>query len=601
MKLHYLPTPPDQFEKEKIRLRGRITFFVMAALFAVLIGRLWFLQVAQGADFREASELNRIRRERLFAPRGEILDRKGELLAGTRPKFVVSVTPTQFNPEGPEGRRLAECLGIPLDELKLLAKAVGPEYRRVRVAVDIPWEVLTRLEEMRPWLPGVSVQLEDLRYYPQGKLAAHLLGYIGPITETMLAEHRDVYAPDSRVGKTGIEQFYEDYLRGKDGGLVLEVDATGRRKRLLRQEQPERGADLMLTINAKIQRAAEEALNGRVGAAVAIDPRNGEILALVSRPAFDPNLFAKGIGSADWRAILSDENKPMMNRAITSVYPPASTFKPITSLAGLSVGKIPDGHTITCTGVNPMGRLSFRCWKAHGPGINHRHAIAQSCNSFYFNVARSMGPKPIADMAKSFGLGQLTGIDIGGERRGTVPSPAWKRENVKNDPKWHPGETLNISIGQGATQTTCLQMAMVTGGIFMRGKVFQPHLVKEIRTSERTIITEPKLIHEVSIPTKYFDIVIDGMIHAVSAGTGRSAALPDIVVAGKTGSAQNPTKKAHGWFVAAAPAQNPEIAIAVIVEQGLHGSSSAAPVAREILKAYFGITSDVQAPRVHGD
>ncbi len=601
MRLADIPAPQAPEEMSRARQRARFAQMFVAALFLVLLGRLWYLQIAQGEALHLASEQNRIRRDRRPAPRGEILDRKGTVLASTRPKFVVSVDPAVFQPDGPEARRLAECLGMTVEEIRRRIRPPAEGYRRVRVAVDIPRDGLNHLMEMRPWLPGVSVDLEELRYYPQGKLAGHLLGYIGPIPERLAAEYREKgYPPDARIGITGLEKTYEEELRGRDGGLVVEVDAMGRRTRLLREEEPSPGADLVTTVNAAVQRAAEEGLTGRVGSAVAIDPRTGEVLALASRPGYDPNLFARGIRVQEWEAIRTDRRLPLLNRAVQSVYAPGSTFKTIAALAGLEGGVITQRSAVTCSGAYYLGRKRFGCWKRHGH-TDFFDAIAQSCDVFFYQMARRLGVDPIADLARRLGLGERTGIDLPGERRGTVPSTRWKRENVRRDPTWHPGDTLNTAIGQGYVQTSSLQMAMATGAIAMKGKLYRPHLVREIRSGARVRRVAPELVREVRLNERSYELVIEGMRRCVERGTGRACALPGIAVGGKTGSAQNPAGKAHAWFVAVAPLDDPQIAVCVMVEHGGHGSTAAAPVARGMLAAHFGISGAGGGARVAGD
>ena len=601
MRLHDIPAPQAPGEISRARQRARLAQLFVAALFLALLARLWYLQIAQGEALHLASEQNRIRRDRRPAPRGEILDRRGAVLASTRPKFVVTVDPAVFRTDGPELRRLAQCLGMSIEELRARIRPPAEGYRRVRVAVDIPRETLNRLMERRPWLPGVSVDLEELRYYPQGKLAGHLLGYIGPIPERLAADYREKgYPPDARVGLTGLERVYEEQLRGRDGGLVVEVDAMGRRTRLLREEEPSPGADLVTTVNAAVQRAAEEGLTGRVGSAVALDPRTGEVLALASRPGYDPNLFARGIRVKEWEAIRSDRKLPLLNRAVQSVYAPGSTFKTISALAGLEAGVITQHSAVSCSGAYYLGRKRFGCWKRHGH-TDFFDAIAESCDVFFYQMSRRLGVDPIADMASRLGLGEKTGIDLPGERRGTVPSTAWKRRAVRRDPKWHPGDTLNTAIGQGYLQTSSLQMAMVTGAIAMKGKVYRPHLVREIRSGGRVRRVAPELIREVRLNQQSYELVIEGMRQCVQRGTGRASALPGISVGGKTGSAQNPAGKAHAWFVAVAPLEDPQIAVCVMVEHGGHGSTAAAPVARAMLAAHFGLSRPGSGPQVAGD
>jgi len=598
LRVRDIPAPQAPEERDRARRRSRVVQAAVTLLFTILLGRLWYLQIARGEALRRASEMNRLRRERQMAPRGEIRDRAGRLLAGTRPKFVLSVDPLQFKPIRPEGRLLAECLNMPYEELKSRCKPVGPKYQRVRVAIDIPWDALARIEEHKAWLPGVSVDLEELRYYPQAKLGAHLLGYIGPISERELQENPEVYAPSSRVGMTGLERSYEKDLRGCDGGLILEVDATGRRTRLLRKDAPQRGADLVLTIDSAVQEAAERGLAGKVGSAVAIDPSNGEVLALASRPAYDPNLFAQGIGVKAWRSILHDKNLPLMNRAIQSAYPPGSTFKLISALAGLKAGKTTPGSSAYCTGATFLGKRRFRCWKRHGY-VTFYTALSESCDIFFYNLGRSVGVQAISDMAKAFGLGSPTGIDLINERSGTVPSVEWKRRYVKPDPVWHPGETYNLSIGQGYLETSTLQMASVTGAVAAHGRVYRPHLVRAVIHNGKQTLAPPKLSRTVNLPAQYFDHVIRGLELTVTSGTGRAAALPGIRIGGKTGSAET-TGAAHAWFVSVAPLDDPKIAVAVMVEHGAHGATAAAPIARDMMAAYFKVRS-TPAPTVSGD
>lgn len=599
MRLHDIPVPQDSQERGQVRRRANIAQVLVALLFVALIGRLWYLQIARGEELRQASEENRLRTERKPAPRGEIRDRKGVLLAGTRPKFVVSVNPSQFNIDGPEGRRLSECLQIPLEELRVLTRPVGPGYKRMRVAVDIDRETVARLLEKRPWLPGVSVDLEDLRYYPNGKLGSHILGYIGPIPQKLYDANRGKYAPDARVGITGLEKQYEEELRGEDGGLIIEVDATGRRTRLEANRAPRPGADLTITINNAIQKIAEDGLTGKVGSAVALDPRTGEILAMASRPAYDPNLFARGIGVSEWRAILNDKNLPLMNRAIQSVYPPASTFKTVTALAGLQENESFHRMSVNCPGSYYLGRKRFGCWKRHNH-VDFADSLSQSCDVFYYRMSRSIGVDPIAEMARKLGLGEKTGVDLPSEKGGTVPSTSWKKQYVKRDPTWHPGDTLNTSIGQGYLQATSLQMAMLTGGVAMGGKVYQPHLVKRIRSGGSAKDIAPVVLYEVPLASGHVQLVMNGLEQAVASGTARGAALPGVRVAGKTGTAQT-FGKAHAWFVSVAPVDNPQIAVCVMVEHGEHGSTAAAPIAHDMMAAYFGIQGHVGARRVAGD
>lgn len=587
MNLHDIPVPPSQHEKSRLQRRGRIIQVVVALLFLVLLSRLWFLQIAQGQEFAKAAQANATRLERKPGPRGDIVDRNGVVLATTRPKFVVTVDPDEFDINGAEAKKLAECLQLPLEELRLRMKPDGPNYKLVRVAVDIPWAMLARLKEMQPWLPGVSVDLEQLRYYPQGKLAAHLLGTMGLIDEELLEKEPEVYYPESRVGKSGLEKQYEDMLRGQDGGLRIAVDASGNRIRKLGEDKPLKGSDLVLTVNSKVQEAAEKALAGRVAAAVALDPRTGEVLALVSQPAYDPNLFARGIRAREYQAIISDKRKPLLDRALRT-YPPASTFKIVTSLAGLLGGKITPTTRAYCTG--RLGPRGPRCWSRHGL-VDFNAAVAKSCDIFFYHVGRALGVDAIAAMARRLGLGEKTGIDLPGERRGTVPSEEWKRNNIKRDPVWHPGETLSTAIGQGYVECTPLQIASVAGTVAMHGRRYRPHLVKGIRSARGITPIKPELVSTTGLPDEDYTKVINALRQTVQAGTGRAVALPGIDIGGKTGTAEIAHGAPHAWFVSIAPLNDPQIVCAVMVEHGRHGATSAAPVAKAMMAAYFKVKS----------
>ncbi len=596
MNLRDIPIPPSPHEKTRLHRRGRIIQIGVGLLFLMLLGRLWFLQIAEGERFAAAAQANATRLERKPGPRGDILDRNGVMLATTRPKFVVSVHPDEFNIEGPEGRKLAECLHLPMEELELRLNADEPNYKMVRVAVDVPWEVLARLKEMQPWLPGVSVELEQLRYYPQAKLGAHLLGTMGLIGEDLLRREPGIYYSESRVGKSGLEKQYEEVLRGEDGGLRIAVDASGNRIRMLSEDEPLKGSDLVLTINSKVQRAAEEALAGHVGSAVALDPRTGEVLALVSQPAYDPNLFARGIRAKEYQAILSDKRKPLLDRAVRA-YPPASTFKIVTSLAGLVGGKITPGMSVYCTG--RLGSRGPRCWSRHGY-VTFDTAIAKSCDIFFYRVGQALGVDAIASMARRFGLGKETGIDLPGEHGGTIPSEEWKRKYVKRDPIWRPGETLSTAIGQGYVECTPLQIASVTGAVAMHGRRYRPHLVKSIKTATGIKHIQPELISTTGVPDEYYAKIVNALRLTVQAGTGRTAALPGIDIGGKTGTAEVTRGAPHAWFVSVAPLNNPQIVCAVLVEHGRHGATAAAPVAKAMMAAYFKVKSTPNQ-RVFGD
>ena len=590
MILREIPASLSEQEKALLQKRGLAVQLAVALLFVILLARLWYLQIAQGDNYAKAAEFNATRLERQPGQRGDIKDRQGETLATTRPKPVVTVDPEEFNVKGPELQRLATCLELSTEELGNRLKPDGPNYKRIRVAVDIPREMFARLKEMQPWLPGVTVDMEDLRFYPGGKLGGHLLGTMGLINPKMLEQYPDIYYGESRVGTTGLEKQYESVLRGVDGGIRIQVDASGNRTGDLGIDPPRRGSDIQLTIDAAVQAAAEKGLTGKVGGAVALDPSTGEVLAIASRPGYDPNLFARGIKAKEYRALLGDKKRPLINRAL-NVQPPGSTFKLVTALAALQSGQFTASSTDFCAGGIHLGRRFKRCWKRHG-AVDFHGAIAESCDVFFYHVGQRIGIDSLAGLAGQFGLGHRLGIDMPGEQGGVVPSPAWLTRLASVDktvnPTWYPGLTLNVAIGQGDLLCSPLQIAAMAGAVAMHGKLYQPHLVAAIKSQSQTRTIKPSLMPGAKLPDSYYADVIEGMRQCVAAGTGRSAALPGITVGGKTGSAEvGKYKKAHAWFVCVAPLESPRIAVCVFVEHGEHGAQAAAPVAHDMMAAYF--------------
>ncbi len=578
---------------------------ICLVLFSILLFRLWYLQVAIGSELLAESEVNRRRLIRVRAPRGLILDRKGRVLATSRPQFVVLAIPEVIKANPKAHRTLCSILGLTEEELEsIMKKERAAEYAPVRVAIDVPLEVVAKLQERRPILPGVSVEQDQLRSYPDGQLCAHVLGYIGEINKDELERFREKnivnYRPGDYVGKAGIEKQYELLLHGKDGGLEIEVDARGRTKRILGNKPPVPGSTLVLTIDKDLQIAAEKAMQGKTGAAVAINPQTGEVLAMVSKPDFDPNIFVKRVKIEDWNKIIQNKARPLQNRAVAGLYPPGSTFKPITATAALEYKVATPNTGMYCPGGYRLGR-TFRCWKRHNH-VNFTTAISQSCNVFFYEMGRRMGINNLAKMARSFGISYATKVDLpeevspGNERKGTMPDEEWKRNYFKTPEmqKWYPGETLPPSIGQGAVEVTPLQMSLVSAAVSMSGKMYRPYVLKEKRNPDTEEVIEKIMPHferQVPASPETFKAVQHGMIQCVvgPGGTGKVINIDGITLAGKTGSAENRRgRAAHAWFICYGPGENPQIAIAVIAEHGGHGSSGAAPVAKAILDVYFG-------------
>ncbi|MCE5323429.1 penicillin-binding protein 2 [bacterium] len=591
-------------EDRKLQLARINTFAVIAVvLFLILIARLWYLQIALGNELMRASEANRIKLLRTRAPRGTVLDRKGRVLATSRPQFVVLATPDVLKKDKHAINTLCGILAITPVELEdrlqmSMRKGEARPGSPVRVEVDVPLATVARIGEMRMDLPGVSVELDNLRNYPDGEAVAHVMGYLGEISEERLAqtkkENKD-YRPGDYVGKSGIEREYEDLLRGQDGGKQIEVNAMGRAVRILGEKRSTPGKTLKLTIDRDLQIAAERSLGKQTGAVVAISPKTGAVLAMVSKPSFDPNIFVKRIKRSDWDRITRE--RALQNRSVYNVYPPGSTFKPIMAIAGLVYHQCNKNTTVSCPGSFHFGR-TFRCWKVHGRGVTFTRAIAESCDVWFYKLALRLGIDRMAKVAKQFGISQATGIDLPYESRyednhvGTMPSTAWKKKRFKNHPeqqKWYPGETPSCGIGQGYVETSPLQMAVAIAAVANKGKVYRPYLLDEVldRNGKVTMRTKPYIKRRVDASDEDFELVRQAMRATITQGTGRVCNIPGITVAGKTGSAEN-RGPAHAWFVCFAPLEDPQIAVACIVEHGRHGASAAAPVCRAIMDVYFG-------------
>ena len=589
---------PTQREDRKLQLaRVNQLAIVIVILFLLLCARLWYLQIALGEDFLKQSESNRIKLLRMRGPRGTILDRKGKVLATSRPQFVVLAIPEMLSENKKALYTLCGILKITPPELySIIKKGPSRPGSPVRVAVDVPLDVVARIGELRMVLPGVSVELDNIRYYPDGAAVAHIMGKLGEINQDDLRKSKDSkrpYQPGDYVGVEGLEKQYENLLRGTDGGKKIEVNAFGRAIRILGEKQSIPGKTLKLAIDRDCQVAAYRAMGKQVGAVVAIDPRTGAVIAMVSKPAYDPNIFVKRLKSTDWNKIIHNRHKPLQNRCVYNVYPPGSTFKPIMAIAGLVYNMCNVHTTVTCPGSYHFGR-TFLCWKTHGGGVDFMRAIAESCDVWFYNLGHKLEIDRMAHVAEQFGVGSATGIDLPNESRrgngrlGTMPSTKWKREVFHE--RWWPGETISCAIGQGAIATSPLQMAVVCAGVAASGKIYRPFLLNQIMDSDGTRIKriKPKIARKVKAKPEYFELVQQGMRQTITHGTGGVCNMPDVPVAGKTGSAQNPHGPAHGWFICFAPVDNPQIAIAAIVENGAHGATTAAPVCRAILDIYFG-------------
>ncbi|MDT7971816.1 MAG: penicillin-binding protein 2 [Armatimonadota bacterium] len=571
------------------RLRWGWVFIVV--MVAVFWGRLWWLQIGQGEQWDEKARSRYLRAIVTKAPRGTILDRNGKVLASNEPSFSIALLPAEFSADGADPAKICRLLGIAPAELesavaKIRANKV-PLFEPVRLKVNADIATVTRIWERMSELPGIIVLEEPVRVYPHGTLAAHVLGHVGAVTDEELESRPDLQLFDW-TGKMGIERVYDRYLQGEHGREVMEVDATGAPIQRLRREPARAGQTLVLTLDARLQAVAERALQGKRGAVVALDPKTGEVLALASSPSFDPNWFSTGIKPERWRWLISHPAHPLQNRAIATTHPPGSTFKIVTAVAALMFGKVTPSTRIPCGGGRVVGRRFFRCWRRHAT-LDLEHAIGQSCDSYFYTLGLAVGPDRLAQVARLMGLGEKTGIDLPGESSGVIPTPAWKRHRYRE--RWYGGDTANMAIGQGYVAVTPLQMALVACAVANNGVVMRPHLLKERRNAQGRVIakTTPKVLHRLPAPPSVWETVKRGMLAAVYSPGGTAGRLRDlpIQVAGKTGSSEHRKgAKTHAWFIAFAPADAPQIALCVMVEESGHGGEVAVPIAKEILAAF---------------
>jgi penicillin-binding protein 2 len=561
---------------------------VVALLVAGLVVQFWNLQVVRARHFRELAENNRSRVVTLAAPRGALVDRKGQLLVGNRPSFNVVLVPEHALNLDRVVARLAEALGMGEATIRERLARRQP-YRPVVVKTDATLADIAVLEARRLELPEVSVEVVPLRSYPLASAAAHALGQVGEISERQLQlpEFKGL-PPGALVGQAGIESRYNRELMGQDGFRRVVVNSRGLEVAESARQPPSDGPNLTLSIDASLQAAMEAAFEGRSGSAVALDPETGEILAMTSTPAYDPNRFTTGIDPAEWASLANDPETPLMNRVIQGSYAPGSTFKVIAATAALEEGLITPQTTFYCPGQLSVYNTVFRCLGIHGL-VDLRRAIQVSCNVYFYNVGIRLEITRLAKWAKLMGLGSPTGVDLPFEASGLMPSPEWKLRVLKTP--WYAGETVSVAIGQGQVSATPLQMARVAAFIANGGRLVRPHFARQQAAPLPPPIVRPETIA----------VVTEGMRLVVAAGTGLRARLQSVEVCGKTGSAQvvarsrlekTPTAHAilpHGWFIAFAPADHPRIALAVLVEHGGSGAAAAAPVARRILSHFFGL------------
>ena len=603
-------TDPGFSARELGEVQRRVGFLKIGVVIVVglLVLRLWQLQVRDGPHYQELSQHNRTRSIVLHPARGLIYDRNGLLLANSVPSFNVYVELSDVRNRERLLQKLEELLALDARELNQTMLTQG--RTRVKLKAGLSLKEAAIVESHRLDLPGVVIHPEYQRNYPQGSSAAHVIGYVGEISEDQLGQEKfHGLVQGSIIGRYGVERVYDRALRGKAGRKLIEVDALGHEKRTIFVENPQAGNDVYLTLDFRLQRLAEDALGDEAGAIVALDPQTGETLALASRPGFDLNALSRGLSVEEWNGLLHDPRHPLTNRAIQGQYPPGSVFKIIMAGAVLGTGAMDPTERIRCGGGFRFGRRTFRDWKAGGHGHVDLHAaMMQSCDVYFYRLGHRLGIETIATHAKRFGLGRRTGVDLPAEATGIVPSPEWKQQTQGE--VWYPGETISVSIGQGFVTVTPLQMANVMAAVGNNGTVYTPHVVRGVRQREHGVIQEwnPARGHAVQlVQPQGLHRIRTALAAVVAEGTGRRARSSVVGVAGKTGTAQvvalreeseddTPKKfRDHAWFVAYAPLARPRIAVAVLVEHMGQGGVVAAPLAKALIEAYLSNSPDAES------
>ncbi|WP_025323937.1 penicillin-binding protein 2 [Deferrisoma camini] len=599
-----------RFSRSRLRPRLVVCVAIVGAAFVVLLGRLAYLQIWQGARYRYLSENNRIRVERIPAPRGMMFDRNGEILADVRAAFEALVVPSEV-PAGETElgawlERVSEILGMPSAEIRRVLEGNRPARWEPRFLSRITRAQMARLEAHRLELPGMLVRARPVRHYPQGPLFGPVLGYVGEVSARELGSDAFAeYAAGDVIGRAGVERTWEATLRGTPGGQQVEVDVRGRELRVLAERPPKAGRNLVLALDRRLQEAAREALGDRVGAVAVVDVRTGDVLALVTSPSLDPNELVRGVSAQRWKEIVSDPLHPLQNRAVSGQYPPGSTFKVAVALAGLAEGVITPRTRVYCSGAYRFAGRDYRCWKKAGHGwVDLKRALVESCDVYFYQLGLDLGVDQIARWASELGLGKETGVDLPGERPGLLPTRAWKRR-ARGKP-WYAGETLSVAIGQGYVLTTPLQMAAAMAAVaHPQGIRFRPRLVTRIEDPAGRVLhtLPPEEVGRLPFSLAQLSLVRKALRQVVAGahGTARRADVEGFPVAGKTGTAQVvklPSERNlpieqipwehrdHAWFTGYAPADDPRIAFAVLVEHGGHGGSAAGPVAARVVEAY---------------
>ncbi len=603
-------TERDETALDVLKRRMGAVIVVVLIFFSLIVLRLWWLQINHGEEYKKRADTNRVRIRQVVAPRGHILDRKGREIVTNRPSFNVVLLREDSHDLGEVLKRLAPVLNEDIFALwNRIRDAEGtPRYIPIRLKEDIDWKTLAYLESHNQEFSGIRIEVQPVRVYHYQDLAANIIGYLGAISKTELENaDRTVYRGIDMVGKMGLEKLREADLRGEKGNSYSEVDAKGFEKQLLKSDDPLPGREIRLTLDVDLQQAAEGLMEigEKAGAVVAMEVKTGRLLALASTPHIRLDDFTGGISHDKWKDLLDNPRHPLLNKVVQATYPPGSTYKVVTALAGLASGAITPDTPIYCPGSYFFGNRRYGCWKRGGHGtVTLKRALEESCDVFFYQVGQRAGVDTLAEYAGKFGLGRKTGVELEHEKSGLTPTKKWKLSRYQT--KWQDGETLSTAIGQGFNLTTPLQICQMTATLANGGKLYRPQLVEQVTDPDGTVMArfQPELIGEIKGLDNYMELIRQGLIGVVNGphGTARGAKIEGITVAGKTGTAQvvkvaayRHLKEAnipykfrdHAWFTSFAPAEDPEIAVTVLVEHGLHGGSGAAPIATAVMKEYF--------------
>lgn len=612
----------DGPQPAEFRQKLKFAIIMVCMVLSILLIRLWYLQVIKGDELKQRSENNAVRFRKIQPLRGLIMDRNGAVMVDNRPSFDVLFMPTKgVQPE------------LLVQKIQAIYKTKSMEYASdqpfpktmksylpVRLEKNVSMEKVALVETNTIDLPGVYIDVTPVRLYVNGEIIAPIIGYTGEVGKEDLENAEEDYLPGDITGKFGIEKFLDAYIRGRRGNELVEVNAFGKVIKNLGRIDPVSGSNVVLTVDADLQKACWEAFEGKAGAAVAMDPRDGSILAMISSPSFDPNLFNSGIARDEWAMLQKNPLNPLSNRAISGQYPPGSTYKMIVAAAALEEGIITPETRISCNGAFVLGNRTYHCWKKHGHGsVSLHRALVESCDVYFYTVGKMLGVDRIAKYARTFGLGDLTGIELNHERKGLIPTREWKLTRLREP--WQPGETISISIGQGFNLTTPLQLAQAYSALANGGTRWRPRLVHRIVSSDGTVQKEfaPEKAGDINLSPKTIALLNRALWGVVNepGGTGAAARRPGADVCGKTGTSQviglpqnekarrsmriASFHKDHALFVCYAPMKNPEIAVAVIAENAGGGGAVAAPIARKILNAYFEAKKKAKTIQVAGN